>query len=438
MLVQLGSSFSSRRDEIAKAVKKRDDQIRKAEESVQISEKAGIGTDAFRKTVRGIAASSDAANGGFGKEPKFPMVPSLAILVQALFETGGPDFRDPVVRTLGAIADRGLHDPIDGGFFRYTTSENWTGPQFEKLTEDNASLARAFLDGWLLTGTTAYRDRAESTLRYLRDNLLDADTGLFAVAQNADEDYYALPEKKRKKRERPEVNRRYFPGSNATAVSAFLRAGFVLEDPELSVIALRCLGAIEVKRDLLHDRVTLASTLLDAYEASGRKNYLEDAERWMKDALHRFRGEDGGLRDRIHSDGDIGDLRRENVHIDENAVAADTLLRLATLVEEPAYRKEAEKILTSFPDFQDSYGHYTARYAVAMDRAARPCVMIDVVAPPSDPLVRAALAPYVSRRIVRWFPSEFPPVVRIYREGGSPEAASTPDEVAQRLADLPT
>ena len=125
-------------------------------------------------------------------------------------------------------------------------------------------------------------------------------------------------------------------------------------------------------------------------------------------------------------------------YLRDTLLDADTLLRLATLAEEPAYRKEAEKILTSFPDFHDSYGHYTARYAVAMDRAARPCVVIDVAAPPSDPLVRAALAPYVSRRIVRWLPAEFPPVVRIYREGGLPQPASTPDEVARRLADLPT
>ena len=70
-------------------------------------------------------------------------------------------------------------------------------PQFEKLTEDNARLAAVFLDAWLLTGQDVYRDRATRTIEYMRKTLLDPETGLFGLAQYADEEYHSKPPKNR-------------------------------------------------------------------------------------------------------------------------------------------------------------------------------------------------------------------------------------------------
>ena len=65
------------------------------------------------------------------------------------------------------------------------------------------------------------------------------ETGRFGVAQHADEIYHALPVVDRTPDKMPTVDFRPLPGPNATAASAFLRGGIVLQKPEYTRIALR-------------------------------------------------------------------------------------------------------------------------------------------------------------------------------------------------------
>ena len=46
--------------------------------------------------------------------------------------------------TLKNIAQKGLFDHIEGGFFRYCTDENWDIPHFEKMLYDNGQLISVF------------------------------------------------------------------------------------------------------------------------------------------------------------------------------------------------------------------------------------------------------------------------------------------------------
>ena len=65
----------------------------------------------------------------------------------ALFrETGDARWRAIVERTLDAMADGGLWDARDGGFYRYATTRDWQLPHTEKLLETNAELLRAYAE----------------------------------------------------------------------------------------------------------------------------------------------------------------------------------------------------------------------------------------------------------------------------------------------------
>ena len=44
------------------------------------------------------------------------------------------------------MAQRGLYDHVEGGFFRYTVDPGWSVPHFEKMLYDNAQLARLYLE----------------------------------------------------------------------------------------------------------------------------------------------------------------------------------------------------------------------------------------------------------------------------------------------------
>jgi uncharacterized protein YyaL (SSP411 family) len=81
---------------------------------------------------------------------------------------------------------------------------------------------------------------------------------------------------------------------------------------------------------------------------------------------------EGGLGDRAPAAGDRGELARPRKQIHENALAALQFARLWRVAGREEHRRWAERILLSFPDFLDGYGHATAEYAIAADWMVRP------------------------------------------------------------------
>ena len=91
------------------------------------------------------------------------------------------------LRTLGRMADGGIHDQLGGGFHRYAVDAIWLVPHFEQMLYDNALLARAYLAAWQVTGDEQWRQVAEGILDYLLRELA-LEHGGFASAQDADTD----------------------------------------------------------------------------------------------------------------------------------------------------------------------------------------------------------------------------------------------------------
>src|SRR5262249_34072663 len=83
------------------------------------------GGDAIAPAAAAIGKTYDAANGGFGRAPKFPPHGALALLMRAAHERGDAAASGMVVQTLAAMAAGGLCDQIGGGFHRYATDAAW-------------------------------------------------------------------------------------------------------------------------------------------------------------------------------------------------------------------------------------------------------------------------------------------------------------------------
>lgn len=389
LLVQLKVGYGMHRSRLKEEIARRDEKI------AQVLERPGatlgaLSMEVFRKTLRGIVATFDPAHAGFGQAPKYPLVASLRVVLQALQETQGPDFQEVLGRTLDAMGDRGLFDAVEGGFFHYSTNDLWTAPRFEKIGEDNAGLASLYLDASLVMGRDTYAARARRTLEWARATLWDEALGVFWGSQRADEEYYLLPPERRARRAPPPVDRTVFTPTVAALASAHLRATEVLGEPEWAERGLRALEFLRRELvtaegvahyhdgrpcvfGLLRDPVALAGALLDARDFTGERRFLEEAAVLMDAVPGRFWMEaEGGLGDRAPAPGDRGELARPRKQIHENALAALQFARLWRVAGREEHRRWAERILLSFPDFLDGYGHATAEYAIAADWMVRP------------------------------------------------------------------
>jgi hypothetical protein len=412
-LVRLKTGYATNRAKLAEAIKERDTRITRAQLGIYDS-RPEITEEIMRRTLRGILGTYDPLFGGFGKAPKLPLASSLRLLVRAFAESGGSEFEGVLIKSLDALDERGLFDPVEGGFFTCSRNETWTQPETEKMLADQAGLAEAFLEAGVVFESERYLETARRTLGYVAAALSDG-AGLFYAGQAADAEYYALPGRANK----PPVAPAVYVDACAQMISAQLRAAAVLGEDARGAAAVkglqRLLGeARDPKGGMLHapggtggllrDQVATAAALLDAYEWSADERFLAEADRLLSHAVSSFWDRrDGGLLDRQPGRDELGELSKRRRRIAENASAAISLSRLGRL-------DDAKRILGSWPDYREDYGHHTAEYALAADACVRPPTTITLEYPSSDealPAMRtAALRPVVPRRVVKHARSE--------------------------------
>ena len=108
--------------------------------------KPGHPTPPFPRRISRTAVfdTYDEENGGFGVEPKFPLIAPIELATLDSIATRAiPRMAQIVERTLDAIGWGELFDEADGGFFRCAATRDWRQPRREKLLDVNASLLRA-------------------------------------------------------------------------------------------------------------------------------------------------------------------------------------------------------------------------------------------------------------------------------------------------------
>lgn len=138
-----------------------------------------------RRFLEAALNEADPLQGGFGAVSKFPNVAKLRALLD-LMPPQQPRLREFLLLTLDNMARLGLHDPVNGGFFRYTTDPDWHTPHFEKMLYDNAQLALLYARAAEVLQRPDYRDLAHGTLDFLLEVLGTREGGFRTSASALD------------------------------------------------------------------------------------------------------------------------------------------------------------------------------------------------------------------------------------------------------------
>ncbi len=440
---------------------------------VQSADSTGkLNQQIIEDVVDAIYEKFDHRYGGWGNQSKFPHPEAIDFALIQVVKQDDSRMREVVTLTLDRMAEGAIHDPIDGGFFRFSKTPDWRSPNHEKVLDANSMRLRCYLEAYQVFENPAYREVAEGIVRWMLDFMLDAETGCFFGDQDADADYYLFDKQGRSERPAPALDRTIYTNWNAMAISALLKSSVVLDRPELRTCAMNALQFIldhlyNPREGVFHywdgtyhlpgmlsDQAYLIRALIDGAQHSGDSDLLLPAEAIAEMAIERQKAPGGGFYDILFDNRQHGPMRRRNRSILENSMMAEALLRLAYLSKRHEFHDEAVETLEAFTDDYKEYGYYVAGYGRAVDLIFYEPVTITIVgdcnSDAAQALRSAALATYVPSRIVQMLDPERDPVL-LSRSGhpiedrvvahlalGLEKSSSTadPDELIQKIAEL--
>ena len=125
-----------------------------------------------------LCEAHDDETGGFTPAPKFPSpmkMDFLFALSQAAVVLHDKSLSSRLhfclEKTLDSLAEKGLFDRVNGGFFRYCLDRNWESPHFEKILSDNALLVSTFSRGYQAFQKNTYRSVINQTLQWIERDM---------------------------------------------------------------------------------------------------------------------------------------------------------------------------------------------------------------------------------------------------------------------------
>jgi uncharacterized protein YyaL (SSP411 family) len=324
-----------------------------------VARSAGSLTDGLVDSVLdAVKTAYDPEYGGFGNAPKFPQSEAILLLLEQAAIRSDDELRRMAVHTLEAMSSGGTYDHVEGGFFRYSTTQDWSVPHFEKMLEDHAGLVQAL-------SLAGMREILDKTTGYLDRVLRDPKTSLYAGSQDADEHYYSLEAARREKLTPPYVDRRVYTAWNAALAIAYPEKS----GPLLDSLFARAYSAGE---GMIHAEGVggqLADQVWSLW-AAVRSDRLSIALDLAAHLEERYADPElGGYFDRSAGD-ELGRLADRIKPLAENSVAAMALIELDTLLGDPSspYRERARRALESVANLPRQYGLMAAVFARALDR----------------------------------------------------------------------
>ena len=366
--------------------------------------------EAIKKTLSAMATGGvyDQLGGGFHRYstdatwtiPHFEKMAEdnawlLINYVEGFYLFGEPAFKETArgiidfVRTVLSDPEGGFYSSQDaditpedeGGYF------TWTKGDFEKtLSGDEFEAAAPHL--FHEQGVMPHGENQQ------QKNVLFAAMGPEEIAQKNQktgldvEHVAALIESAKKKllaarslRQQPFVDKTIYSSINGLLISAYLAAWRLLGDDYLKDFALLSLKRIlkENLRDgvlyrsgdvpgVLDDYAHMIGALLDAYENTGNREFLAQAEGLASVLEKEFmEGQAGGFYD---SRGEVVGLRFRNIedipHPSANAQLIWHFLRLSVMTNKNDYLKTAKDSLEAFADRAKGFGIHTGAYYYAL------------------------------------------------------------------------
>lgn len=168
----------------------------------------GMSLEILTPSYQHYKSQFDKIHGGFGHAPKFPTPGNLTHLIRlgasgkevkdTLGEDACTDSRGMVLHTLRRMALGGIKDQVGNGFARYSVTQDWSLPHFEKMLYDNSQLLPLYLDAFLLSSESIFLDTTHDIAKYLTSPPLRSEQGGIHASEDADSEPSTAEKKKKK------------------------------------------------------------------------------------------------------------------------------------------------------------------------------------------------------------------------------------------------
>jgi uncharacterized protein YyaL (SSP411 family) len=339
--------------------------------------------------------------GGLGREPKFPQTEAISLALELYADEGNPEYLAFARSTLEAMIRGNLLDDVEGGFFRYSTTRDWSIPHYEKMLADNAGLINVLLKVYNLTGAEIFRRTAGETAAFIYRVLSDGGSRFFG-SQDADEEYYLLQAEDRKKLPAPPVDRTVYTDLAARAASSLLLEGTALDHEEHFSLALAALESLWSESfrpgegmahyhdgrphrwGLLDDGVETAIALLTAFGFTGEGRYLERAGTILTLSITNHWDETRALLLDAAPGHILPGLKPQPADLGSQSRAAEAMLLYWAFSGEEEWRHRAGEVLSAVSGMAAAYGIMAAPFATAVNLYLRGPVLVKISGDPED------------------------------------------------------
>jgi len=129
----------------------------------------------------------DTINGGEQRNQKFITPVKFQYIQQYQQLTRDTEIQNYFKNSMVTIANSGIFDHIEGGFYRYTVDPHWNIPHFEKMLYDNAQLIGLYANAYKQFKSPLFKERVDQTFSFLKNRMAHSEGGYYA-AIDADND----------------------------------------------------------------------------------------------------------------------------------------------------------------------------------------------------------------------------------------------------------
>lgn len=133
------------------------------------TKKKDLDISLVNKFIKEINESFDHKNYGIGQRPKFPHASSSEALLDIYSVYKNEKALDLATKMLKAMANGGIYDQIEGGFYRYSVDEKWMIPHFEKMLYTNAELLSSYSKAYMITKDDFYKNIVDGIINFTKE-----------------------------------------------------------------------------------------------------------------------------------------------------------------------------------------------------------------------------------------------------------------------------